>query len=197
MIKLNKGAMFGLDARIALAIFGALSVISGAALYSAIQESKVTAAIAEINEVKKAIEQYILDTGSEPRFHSSAHYKIIDLIKKPANVDGWNGPYLSYEEDTGSDLRIKAGSSLNNLYVYLRYASEADWDPAIWQPSCVSANKPCAMWIEIEGLDRELPSIGLQMDKIFDNDDGYGKGKVRAKTDTSIMYKFKRSFTQP
>lgn len=35
----NKGAMFGLDARIALAIFGALSVISGAALYSAIQES--------------------------------------------------------------------------------------------------------------------------------------------------------------
>ena len=53
------------------------------------------------------------------------------------------------------------------------------------------------MWIEIEGLDRDLPSIGLQMDKIFDNNDGYGKGKVRAKKDISIMYKFKRSFTQP
>ena len=38
---LNKGAMFGLDARIALAIFGALSVISGAALYSTIQEADV------------------------------------------------------------------------------------------------------------------------------------------------------------
>lgn len=32
----KKAAMFGLDARIALVIFGALSVISGAALYSAI-----------------------------------------------------------------------------------------------------------------------------------------------------------------
>tara|TARA_Y100001960_G_scaffold323342_1_gene401616 strand:- start:381 stop:521 length:141 start_codon:yes stop_codon:yes gene_type:complete len=42
MIKMfNKGAMFGLDARIALAIFGALSVISSAALYSAIQEADV------------------------------------------------------------------------------------------------------------------------------------------------------------
>ena len=37
-LKNKKAAMFGLDARIALAIFGALSVISGAALYSAIQQ---------------------------------------------------------------------------------------------------------------------------------------------------------------
>jgi hypothetical protein len=34
---MKKGAMFGLDARIALAIFGALSVISGASLYSEIK----------------------------------------------------------------------------------------------------------------------------------------------------------------
>lgn len=39
---MKKGAIFGLDARIALAILGALYVISGAALYSAIQESKTT-----------------------------------------------------------------------------------------------------------------------------------------------------------
>ena len=46
MIKLKKGAMFGLDARISLAIFGALSVISGAALYSAIQDSKSVSQVA-------------------------------------------------------------------------------------------------------------------------------------------------------
>ncbi len=40
---IKKAAMFGLDARIALVIFGALSVISGAALYSAIQQAKTTA----------------------------------------------------------------------------------------------------------------------------------------------------------
>tara|TARA_Y100000590_G_scaffold312511_1_gene353198 strand:- start:819 stop:1040 length:222 start_codon:yes stop_codon:yes gene_type:complete len=64
-MKLNKGAMFGLDARIALAIFGALSVISGAALYSAIQEARVTQLITSLNEIGKAYEAYILDTGAE------------------------------------------------------------------------------------------------------------------------------------
>lgn len=42
----KKSAMFGLDARIALAIFGALSVITGAALYSAINKANVIAAAA-------------------------------------------------------------------------------------------------------------------------------------------------------
>ena len=50
----KKGAIFGLDARIALTIFGALSVISGAALYSAIQESKVVALYTEFQEIGKA-----------------------------------------------------------------------------------------------------------------------------------------------
>jgi len=48
----NKGAMFGLDSRIALAIFGALSVISGAALYSAIQEAKATALYNELRTTR-------------------------------------------------------------------------------------------------------------------------------------------------
>ena len=59
----KKGAMFGLYARIALAIFGALSVISGAALYSAIQDYKITATVAQFEEFAKATDAYLLDTG--------------------------------------------------------------------------------------------------------------------------------------
>jgi type II secretory pathway pseudopilin PulG len=58
----KKGAMFGLDARIALAIFGALSVISGAALYSAIQQSKAVAMVNSLEEIGKAIDSYRLET---------------------------------------------------------------------------------------------------------------------------------------
>tara|TARA_Y100001960_G_scaffold333703_1_gene440401 strand:+ start:58 stop:294 length:237 start_codon:yes stop_codon:yes gene_type:complete len=61
----KKAAMFGLDARIALAIFGTLSVISGAALYSAIQDAKAMALLTEMREVTKAWEQFYLDTGAE------------------------------------------------------------------------------------------------------------------------------------
>ena len=47
----KKGAIFGLDERIALAIFGALSVISGSALYSAIKDAREQRVITSILEV--------------------------------------------------------------------------------------------------------------------------------------------------
>ena len=94
-MKLNKAAMFGLDARIALAIFGALSVISGAALYSAIQESKVTALIVDMNELAKASEAYLLDTGVELNISSNDIY--LDARKLHTDTaTGWNGPYINY-----------------------------------------------------------------------------------------------------
>lgn len=72
----NKGAMFGLDARIALAILGALSVISGAALYSAIQEAKITKLLATFNEFEKGLASYLLDVGEDVPLHLS-HERII------------------------------------------------------------------------------------------------------------------------
>jgi type II secretory pathway pseudopilin PulG len=99
----KKGAMFGLDARIALAIFGALSVISGASLYSAIQESKVVALQAQFNEVEKSIEQYILDIGSAP----PKTHNWVDLSYLMDNKDSnsnWNGPYISGFVDSGVNL---------------------------------------------------------------------------------------------
>jgi type II secretory pathway pseudopilin PulG len=93
----SKGAMFGLDARIALAIFGALSVISGAALYSAIQDSKATSIYVTLTEVEKALESLLLDTGgftitgSDPFFILNAG----DLVENKTSRSGWSGPYYS------------------------------------------------------------------------------------------------------
>jgi type II secretory pathway pseudopilin PulG len=102
---MKKGAMFGLDARIALAIFGALSVISGAALYSAIQESKLTALITELQEVGKAYDAYYLDTGEELAVISD--YVYLD-IKKLINdtTSGWQGPYVSYDDNSGEAFSL-------------------------------------------------------------------------------------------
>ena len=99
----KKGAMFGLDARIALAIFGALSVISGAALYSAIQESKVVALYTEFQEIGKAYEQYYLDVGDDIAEHTADIYiKFVDLVNDPS-VIGWNGPYINVELNPSYD----------------------------------------------------------------------------------------------
>jgi hypothetical protein len=89
----KKAAMFGLDARIALAIFGALSIISGAALYSAIQTAKNTQYLVTLNEISKSVEAYFLDTGSMPAIHTSNILDAEELIA--SSKAGWQGPYLS------------------------------------------------------------------------------------------------------
>tara|TARA_Y100001960_G_C14768695_1_gene878549 strand:- start:2661 stop:3260 length:600 start_codon:yes stop_codon:yes gene_type:complete len=94
LINTKKAAMFGLDARIALAIFGALSVISGAALYSAIQDAKVTAIITELNEVGKAYDQYYLDVGEELTL-SGENFYLLNAELFASSKAGWKGPYLS------------------------------------------------------------------------------------------------------
>jgi len=96
--KTNRGAMFGLDARIALAIFGALSVISGAALYSAIQKAKTVQAVTSAIEAIKSFEAYYIDTGEvfKESKKGSGLLNVISLVEDPG-VAGWNGPYLPYE----------------------------------------------------------------------------------------------------
>jgi type II secretory pathway pseudopilin PulG len=197
-IKTKRGAMFGLDARIALAIFGALSVISGAALYSAIQESKTTAILTEMQEVAKAVEQYMLDTGVDPELIKNltpAH--IEDLVVEPSGVKGWKGPYLPFD--------VLNYDTLNSgkYHIYLRIVSNNDWS----HPSnngtadyCISnLGDPCYIWVLYRNPDGSnftkslLDSIDLKVDGSVD----YTKGNVRISSNeiylkaVPTLYKFK------
>jgi hypothetical protein len=115
-INLKKAAMFGLDARIALAIFGALSVISGAALYSAIQNAKVTAVVTEIKEFEKSIEALYIDLGylvnmSSDTYKANGWHRpdIRYLTTNTANLPYWNGPYLTPAYISTDNLRFADG----------------------------------------------------------------------------------------
>jgi len=100
----KKAAMFGLDARIALAIFAALSVITGATLFKVMEQVKAKAMLTEMQNVGKAWEQYLLDTGSDLPVMATdpnlLHRETVELIDD--TVLGWKGPYLSspYKKDT-------------------------------------------------------------------------------------------------
>tara|TARA_Y100000590_G_scaffold349124_1_gene400525 strand:+ start:475 stop:951 length:477 start_codon:yes stop_codon:yes gene_type:complete len=112
---IKRGAMFGLDARIALAIFGALSVISGAALYSAIQAAKNEAKVQTGLELYKGIEQYMLDKG-ELFATGNVTYTDVGLIAKNFDSDPlWNGPY--YGESTSTRIYIKLAGFTGNTAI--------------------------------------------------------------------------------
>jgi Tfp pilus assembly protein PilE len=174
----NKGAMFGLDARIALAIFGALSVISGAALYSAIQQSKVTAIITEMNEVGKAYESYLLDIGSHvPQSTTSVTYKSIELLVDNKNSDpNWKGPYISYEQQSTTDYRL-----VHPTYDVLLIARFNDDNP--WAGTegsdytstgvCTGSETKCNLFIMLEYVDTNIAKeVDKQIDGSYDSRNG-------------------------
>ena len=177
-MKFNKAAMFGLDARIALAIFGALSVISGAALYSSIQSSKVTALIADLNEVTKAYDAYYLDVVENLDIvNSNVFLKIEELVSSSKN--GWQGPYISYPVDSSHSLDCQAYSG----YVYLSDALDGNWTdntPSSWPAFGTAANCAsgtvggnCFVWVVISGLSQDIyNAVDLQIDGAVNGQQG-------------------------
>tara|TARA_Y100001960_G_C14588303_1_gene784322 strand:- start:281 stop:871 length:591 start_codon:yes stop_codon:yes gene_type:complete len=179
MKKLNKGAMFGLDARIALAIFGALSVISGAALYSAIQQAKATAAISDSKELMKSLESFYLDTGNIPPLDpvgSSTKTSVSALLSEnpvgSITVQGWKGPYTQLNRFSNY-LEYSNGDRVYILYL----RADTDWSGSGSALQC-NNTKPCYAWMSTYES-RYSDGIKTKIDEILDNSDGADKGKFR------------------
>jgi len=182
MLLNKKAAMFGLDARIALAIFAVLSVITGAALYSVIKKIEATTFLMEMREIGKAWEQFYIDTGSnlepfnpattEDNFYLLKSANLVTNLKSDKN---WKGPYLSYSTPAEHSLDHPKYFSINVLTL----TNEQTWGGAIaWQTGgkCTSAKK-CYVWVQINGLNDD--NLAKRIDKIVDNSDGEQKGSFR------------------
>ena len=177
---IKKGAMFGLDARIALAIFGALSVISGAALYSAIKQARITAYYQETIEIAKAMESLFLDTGV-----LELTDQLKDLLEDPG-LDGWNGPYIQGYDVYSTNGIAKQGDHMlfDGLYAYKK--SDEDWpaDLNSWGPGC-GAGDSCHIYLRkgVATADPDnmarLEAFFKELDEQYDNSDGETKGKIR------------------
>lgn len=195
MINLKKGAMFGLDARIALAIFGSLSLISGAALYSAITESKATKTLAQFKELAKAWDQYILDTGSYlPRRGnddaSSAYrdIKIKDLVTDNG-VAGWDGPYINLETPAAASWQnLLCPQSTGNDCLF----SITELQPGSTASNCRSYMSKCDLWIVksiyfSSNKDLDMNEVNI-LDMKLDGGDGASAGNLQW-LNSDIRYK--------
>ena len=171
-IQSNRAAMFGLDARIALAIFGALSVISGAALYSAIQQAKVVSFVTEMTEFAKAREQYLLDVGADmPLSSSTRNLLTANLVSSSAA--GWNGPYFPYAIHSSTPEYLSHPTYDKAMFVLA--PKTPAWNiPTDSTPLC-SANpsEACHVWVHITAVDKTLnEQIDEYIDGTVDGQDG-------------------------
>jgi len=186
MIKTKTGAMFGLDARIALAIFGALSVISSAALYSAIQQTQATSVLSDLKEVGKAWETYYIDTSENLQKTSNDNstggfytLKADQLIENPG-ISGWSGPYLPYVKITNGMKH----SIYGNIYIFT--LTNEDW--STWTTGTCTNGKQCFIWSLINGFKNE--AVAKNMDQIVDNSDGKDKGSFRWNNYSADKYEY-------
>tara|TARA_Y100001960_G_scaffold326092_1_gene409734 strand:+ start:608 stop:1177 length:570 start_codon:yes stop_codon:yes gene_type:complete len=178
---MKKAAMFGLDARIALAIFGALSVISGAALYSAIEDAKVTSIISEFNEYGKAYEQYYLDVGSVPA-------KPKDLVEDPS-LAGWAGPYLSLAVSTINTDSLEYNRT-ENAFLYFSQFKRGDFvGPATHSGTCTDVND-CDFYLSVRlsVLNNYFRSIASALSQRVDGTTSLLTGRVRYLENPSYYY---------
>lgn len=170
----SKGAMFGLDARIALAIFGALSVISSAALYSAIQEARAVQVITQLNEVAKAFEAYYLDTGEMLPAVTDTKIGIVNLFES-LSIAGWSGPYLPLDYSGTTNILFTNGLH-GTISIWETGTWGVDTPVAMGSDIYCDAGDECSVWVSMYNLDRATAEA---IDIKIDGEADFYNGKVR------------------
>lgn len=170
----QKGIIFGLDARIAVAIIAILSIVSGAEVYGYIQQTKLKLLQNNLEEFAKAVEQFSIDTGEDMRMVSSTESYAIDLIKDPGVINGWSGPYIKAEE-SGGDNNIYMSNS--NYYVYRCNDTFGNQFNSIGCPVCTTQDN-CHYWVKTVNGGFDMANVA-KLDEFIDGSDGYDSGRFR------------------
>jgi type II secretory pathway pseudopilin PulG len=178
----KKAAMFGLDARIALAIFAVLSVISGSVLYSVLKQVKAAKLNAYFTALQDASDAYYLDNGQQlPQYNTGNGIWATDLVDNRQNLDTWKGPYVDF---------IKVGSAPFFTFVpeyftgwggAFSFFKISKWaGPWEW---CNFGATNCAEWYRGHLTTAEQRASAKEafdlLDDYVDNGDGPLTGKVR------------------
>jgi hypothetical protein len=153
----QRGAMFGLDARIALAIFGLLSVVAGVTAINVLGSAGVTALTTELSNMKKAYQEFHLATGD----HTT---RFMDLIDNTSDIVGWNGPYV----DLLSDKSRQYG-----VYSLVEGRQDVAGVPPV---DCSSGGGICAIWLK---LTKVKDSLGQKLDETLDAEASPNAGVLR------------------
>tara|TARA_Y100001960_G_scaffold309024_1_gene366983 strand:+ start:2558 stop:3133 length:576 start_codon:yes stop_codon:yes gene_type:complete len=90
----KRGAMFGMDARIAMLVVAILGLLVYPTVSGVISKSRAEAILASSRTVTEAIENYIIDTGSFP---ASINNLFTTAPAKAGQAAKWKGPYLKGE----------------------------------------------------------------------------------------------------
>ena len=142
----QRGAMFGVDGRLAIAIFMALAAVMGVVGYSKLGTARNTAFIKELQAYAEAYQALQSDMGvfiEEVVNLGSDGTKDVQMLWDDAQVDAgyrryWSGPYI-----TAETLSHKSFGTFSLSY------GEADMTPC-------SSSTPCYAWLVLTDVSAEM-----------------------------------------
>ena len=170
----QKGAMFGLDTRVALAILGALALVVGISLSQTIPEIQARGLVRDIAAYKAAVEgmQYdlkqnisdVITSGGNAdikRFQALNDRNVIQSFAQPT----WLGPYIRSRH---------ADASIHENYgqIYLIVAERTDY--------AITGCSFCSYWLRIDGVPQTAFNV---VNKEFD-----GAGETNAENTGLARY---------
>lgn len=147
--------MFGLDARIALAIFGILSIVAGVTAINVMGQAGVTALVTELNNMKKAYQEFHLATGDDTT-------RFLDLVDNTSDIMGWNGPYIDLLNDKSRSYGI---------YSLVEGRQDVSGVPPV---EC--SGGLCGIWLK---LTKVKDRVAADVDQSMDRGDGPTAGTFR------------------
>lgn len=173
IIRNQRGAMFGLDARVAIAIFGSLGLVVGITIATTIPSVQAQSLVQDIASYRAAVEgmQYdvrqpisqIITAGGDAdikKFEALNDRSVVQAFAQPR----WMGPYI---QSRTADAAVHE----NYGQMYLIEADTTDYT--------VTGCSFCSYWLRIDGV--PLNAFNIVNDEI----DGEGEaspatnGKVR------------------
>lgn len=152
----QSGAMFGLDARIALAIFGILSVVAGVTAFNVMGQASTTALVTELNNLKKAYTEFHLATGEHT-------LKFTDLLNNESDYQGWQGPYID-------------GMTNDKSRTYGTYSMVEGRQDVPGVPPVECNGGLCGVWLK---LTKVKDSVAKEVDKAADSENSANSGTFR------------------
>ena len=104
-----------LELLVVMVIIGLLASYVGPRYFAQVGKSEIKTAMAQMNALGKALDQYRLDTGHYP----TTEQGLVALVTHPANEPRWDGPYL--KKDVPPD-------PWGHAYVYKQPGDHAEYD---------------------------------------------------------------------
>ncbi|MBI1362802.1 MAG: hypothetical protein GC134_02365 [Proteobacteria bacterium] len=165
----QRGAMFGLDARVAMAIFGIASVLVGTAVFGSMREFEYRALSKELKEMHVAIEGLHNDLQASVRSRlttpsdANSFTALYDSsVLTAAGQQKWLGPYIN--------LRSNTHPSYGTMSLTRAAVSNAPGT------ACTATDGTCYLYVVYSAVP---DGIIADLDDALDNGDGATAGKVQ------------------